>query len=120
MANNLTNYGENSVLNGTAMPATLYMKLHIGTPGEDATTNAAVYTTRTSMTRTTATVGTCTSAADITTTAVSAAETITAVSFWDAATVGNPWWYGDLAASKVLAIGDIFSILAANCVFTMD
>ena len=120
MANNLTNYGENSILNGTAMPATLYMKLHIGAPNEDATGNTATYTTRTSMTRTTATTGTCTAAADITTTAVVVAETITAVSFWDAATAGNAWWYGDLAASKSLAIGDVFSILAANCVFTMD
>ena len=119
MANNLTNYGDNAVLNGTAMPATLYMKLHIGAPGKDAVANAAAYTTRISMTRTTATVNTCTSAADINTTVVAAAETITAVSFWDAIVAGNPWWQGDLAASKTLAIGDIFSILAANCVFTM-
>ena len=89
MANNLTNYAENAVLNGTAMPATLYMKLHIGAPSEDANTNAAATTLRVSFTRTTATTGTCTAAADILWSAVANAETITAISAWDSGNAGT-------------------------------
>lgn len=106
MAQNLTNYAENAIMDGTAMPTTLYVKLHIGDPGEDATANAAGETTRKSFTRTASSGGAASNAAEILWTNVSTSETISHISIWDNVSAGNPWWYGPLTASKALTAGD--------------
>ena len=48
---NWSTYGANAILDGTAMPATLYAKLHIGNPGAAGTSNPAAETSRKSFTR---------------------------------------------------------------------
>ena len=110
---NLATYGANAVLNGTAMPATLYAKLHIGNPGAAGTSNAAAETTRKSFTRGTSTVGTCSNAADLDWASVSATEDYSHVTIWDASSGGNCWWVGVLAASAV-TLGDNFKIPAGD------
>ena len=89
---NLTTYGANALLNGVAIPATLYVKLHLGNPGPDALLLPATETTRKSFTRTTATVGVATNAALLEWLSYSTTEDLTHITIWDAVTVGNPWF----------------------------
>lgn len=118
-----TTYGANAVLNGTAIPATLYLKAHIGNPGADAANNAAAHTTRQSFTRTTSTVGANSNAADIEFTALAANETWSHWSAWDAASGGNPWFVGTVKQSGVaspLAVtaGGTARVVAGDLDFT--
>lgn len=92
MAGYLTTYGANAILDGTAMPATLYIKLHIGNPGVNAANNAAAETTRQAMTRDAASAGATQNAAVIQWFNAAATEVITHISLWDDVSAGNPWW----------------------------
>lgn len=92
MSGYLTTYGANAILDGTAMPATLYVKLHIGNPGNAAANNAAAETTRQSFTRDAAASGATQNAALIQWFNAAATEVITHLSCWDASSGGNPWW----------------------------
>lgn len=101
MAGNLTTYGANAILDGTAMPATLYVKLHLGNPGVNAIANAATETTRQSFTRDAASGGATQNAAQIQWLNYPASETITHISLWDAASSGNPWWVAARAGGGI-------------------
>jgi hypothetical protein len=106
----LSNYLEEQLLNhlrpaGTTFskPAGLYLKLHIGDPGEDCTANAAAETTRKVCVFAAASnpggamVGAATSW-----TAYAQTETLTHFSVWDAVTAGNPLGSGALSASAAM------------------
>lgn len=96
-------------------PAAFYIKLHTADPGVDGTTAPFGDTTRKAATFSAAAAnGTITTSADINWTNVSAAGTVTHVSFWDASTAGAFLGSDDLAVSRVLAIGDNFTILAGD------
>lgn len=114
-----TTYGSNAVLNGTAIPATLYVKLHTGNPGADATANAATETTRKAFTRSTATTGTNSNAAALTWTGIAGSQDATHFSAWDAASAGNPWIVGTVTANAYTA-GDTFEIAAGDLDLTLD
>lgn len=96
-------------------PAGFYIKLHTADPGAaganaafgDATRKAATFAAA-------AADGTITTSADINWTNVSAAGTVSHVSFWDASSGGNFLGSDDLAVARVLAIGDNFTILAGD------
>lgn len=108
-----------AVCNHTALDVTqVYVKLHIGDPGEDGTANAAGETTRKTASFGASSGGVCTSDADIAWTSVSTAETISHISLWDASTGGNCLGSGALTASKVVAIGDTFTIPSGSLTFT--
>lgn len=115
-----TNYLENEVLDhflGTAAytaPTNVYVKLHTGAPGEDATGNAATETTRVEVTFGAASGGTATSNADVAWTNVSTSETYSHFSIWDASTAGNPLCYGAFAASYAVTAGDNFTIASGD------
>lgn len=117
----LSNYAENALLDhalGTSawtMPTNTYMKLHLGDPGEDCTLNPAAETDRTVMSWAVAASGAISSNADTTWASVSAAETFTHFSIWDAATAGNPLAYGALSASQGVGIGDEFRVDSGDC-----
>jgi hypothetical protein len=121
----LTNYLESALLAHTTggsaftQPTAWYVKLHLGDPGEDATANPAAETTRAQVTSWTGT-NPRTNAAAVNWTNVSAGETVTHVSVWDAATGGNPLAKGDLAASRTLAIGDNLSIPIGDISLALD
>lgn len=108
-----TNYAEEAmeaaVCNATPFtpPPALYLKLHIGNPGEDATANPAVETTR-KLVAFAASGRPRLNTAVITWTNVAADESYTHGSLWDAATGGNPWKYGALATAKTVDQGDNF------------
>ena len=110
---NLSTYGANAILDGTAMPATLYAKLHIGNPGAAGTSNPAGETVRKSFTRGAAASGATTNAADLDWASVGATEDYSHVTIWDASSGGNCWWVGVLSASTV-TLGDDFTIPAGD------
>ncbi len=87
----LSTYGANAVLDGTAMPATLYAKLHIGNPGAAGTANPAGETTRKAFTRAAASGGATSNVAALTWTAVSTSEDYSHITIWDASSAGNCW-----------------------------
>lgn len=96
-------------------PAAFYIKLHTADPGSAGTTAAFGDTTRKAATfSAAASDGTITTTADINWTAVTAAGTVTHVSFWSASSGGTFLGSDDLATSRTLAIGDNFTILAGD------
>lgn len=95
-------------------PAAFYVKLHIGDPGSAGASNAAGNTTRQSATFSAASAGSLTTSADVAWTNVSTAETYSHVSFWDASTNGTFLGSGALTASKLVAAGDNFTIVAGS------
>ena len=96
-------------------PAGFYIKLHTADPGAAGATAAFGDTTRKAVTFAAAAAdGTITNSADVNWTSVSANGTVTHVSFWSASTAGTFLGSDDLATSRVLAIGDNFTILAGD------
>jgi len=112
----ISNYAENKILDhvtGEAawtMPTTVYVKLHTGDPGEDATSNAATETTRKAASWSAASSGSIATDATIEWTNVSTTETYSHWSLWDASTGGNALWTGALSASAAVTAGDTFQI----------
>ena len=122
----VSNYLEDKILdlvfNATsyAGQSTVYIKLHIGDPGEACTSNAAGETTRKAVTLGASSAGTVTSDADATWTNVASTETYTHISIWDAVSSGNALWYGALTASKAVTAGDTFTIPSGSLAISID
>lgn len=114
----ISNYAELKILEHTTgktswtMPSTVYVKLHLGDPGEDCTANAAANTSRESASWASAASGAIATSATISWTNVSATETYSHWSLWDASTSGNPLWSGALSSSAAVTAGDTFQITA--------
>jgi len=114
----ISNYAELKILDHTTgraawtMPTTVYVKLHTADPGEDCTTAAASNTSRQSASWSAAASGAIATSATITWTNVSATETYSHWSLWDASTAGNPLWSGALSSSAAVTAGDTFQITA--------
>lgn len=110
------------VFNATAYSgqATVYVKLHIGDPGEACTSNAAAHTTRVAATFGAAASGAISNDANITFTSMAANETISHISIWDNISAGNALWYGALTASKTVNIGDTFQIATGDLDISLD
>lgn len=120
----VSDYAENAILdalfNNTALQKSArYVKLHIGDPGEAGTANAATETTRKSVTGAAAVSGTFTSVNTLTWAAYPATETITHISIWDAATVGNCLWTGALVSSISVTSGTSFLIASGSLTVTV-
>lgn len=121
----LSNYAENEIAdwiggNGaTPAIANVYLKLHIGDPGEDCTANAAAHTTREEFTTAAASGGVVSNEADIEFTPMAADETITHVSVWDHVSAGNPLIYGALADPQDVNAGGLFRIPAGDLDLTI-
>jgi len=91
-------------------PAAFWVKLHTGDPGAAGANNAALNTSRQQASFAVASGGSLTTTADLNWNSVPNAETYTHVSFWDASSAGNFLGSDDLAAPKVVAVGDNFQI----------
>jgi hypothetical protein len=118
MAGMFSTSGANAVLNGTAIPGTLYVKLFTGNPGASAASNAAGNTARQSFTRSTSTTGTNSNAAALTWVNVSTSETYSHFAAFDDPTAGNPWIIGTVTASAVTS-GDTFEIATGDLDLTL-
>lgn len=118
----ISNYLENKLLdtlgNVSFTVAAPYVKLHLGDPGEAATANAAVETTRKLISFNAAASGSMASAATVTWTNVSTTEIYTYWSLWDALTAGNALWSGAFNTSASVTAGDTFQITALT--LTLD
>lgn len=96
-------------------PPGFFLKLHTADPGAAGATAAFGDATRQAGTfSAAATDGTITTSADTNWTNVTAAGTVTHVSFWSAVTGGSFLGSDDLAVPRTLSIGDNFTILAGD------
>lgn len=102
--------GANAFLDGTALPATLYMQLHLGNPGTAGTANLSAVGVRKVFSRTTATLGVVTNSTQIQWLDVPASETITHVSIWGSLTGGICWFVDDIANQGIFT-GDSVTIV---------
>lgn len=101
-------------------PTNIYVKLHLGDPGEDGTANPAAETDRQTASFGVAAAGSIVTDTDIDWLSVAASETYSHVSLWDAATAGNCLGSGALTASVVVTAGDNFKIPAGDLSVTLD
>jgi hypothetical protein len=98
-----------------AQPAGFFVKLHTADPGVAGATAAFGDATRQAATFAAAQAdGTITTSADTNWTNVTAAGTVSHVSFWSASSAGSFLGSDDLAIARTLAIGDNFTILAGD------
>lgn len=121
----LSDYAEPKILdvlfNNTAFGAVanVYMKLHIGDPGDAGTSNAATETTRKEVTFGAASGGTISNDAQIQWTSVAGSEDYTHFSLWDHVSAGNCLFTGTITANAVTA-GDTFTIAVGDLDLTID
>jgi hypothetical protein len=96
-------------------PAAFYIQLHTADPGAAGTTAVFGDNRRVAATFSAAAAdGTITTSADVNWVSMTAAGTVTHVSFWSASSAGTFLGSDDLATSRTLAIGDNFTILAGD------
>ena len=118
----ISNYAENKLLDtirGTSFSAPgTFVRLHIGDPGEDGTSNNASNSTRQSITFSAASAGSMATSSGATWTNVPTTETYTHWSLWDASTAGNCLWKGSLSSSAAVTAGDTFQITSLT--LTLD
>lgn len=113
-----SNFAENEIAdwigaNGApSAVSNVFVKLHIGAPGDDGTANAAAETTREEATFNAASGGAVALAATVSWTNVSTTETYSHFSLWDAAAAGNCLAVGALAASVAVTAADNFDLTA--------
>lgn len=120
----ISNYAElkllDAIFNATSFSVSnVWVKLHVGDPGEDGTANAAGETTRKEMTAGAAAAGATSNDNALTWTNVSTSEDYTHFSLWDASTAGNCLWSGTVTANPVTA-GDTFTIAVGDLDITLD
>ncbi len=108
----LANHVLDHLRGGTAwtQPAGIYVKLHIGDPGSAATSNASAVTTRSQATYSAAASGAIALTGTNPSWSMTATETISHVSVWDAVTSGNFLWSAALSASKAVVNGDTLTL----------
>jgi len=112
----ISNYAELKILEHTTgktawtIPTNVYVKLHLGDPGEAGTSNAATETTRKVAAWASASSGSIATSATLEWTNVAATETYSHWSMWDASTAGNCLWTGALSSSAAVTAGDTFQI----------
>ena len=114
MATGLSDYLANKFLdavgNATDYSASnVYVKLHIGDPGANGTTNPATETTRKLVSFGSASTGGLTSDADVSWTNIAGSEDATFFTVWDNLTAGNFLFSGTVAGNAYTA-GDTFTI----------
>ena len=104
---------------GTTFTAgSLYVKLHTGDPGATAATAASAVTTRYAVTFSASSAGSMALTSMGGTWSMTATETISHISLWDAATSGNFLWSVALTASKSVINGDTLSLSSLTLAFT--
>ena len=88
---------------------TLHVKLHTGDPGSAGTSNASAVTTRGAATFSAASAGSM-ALSNTPSWSMTATETITHLSLWDASTSGNFLWSVAVTTSKSVVSGDTLNL----------
>jgi hypothetical protein len=114
MATGISSYLADELLdavgnNSSFAVGTVYIKLHIGDPGANGTSNPATETTRESASFSSASAGTLTSDADITWTNIAGSEDATFFTAWDNDSAGNFLFSGSITGNAFTA-GDTYVI----------
>lgn len=97
--------------------AQVYVKLHTGDPGSAGASNAAAVTTRSAVNFSAPSAGSM-AESNVPTWSMTATETITHISLWDASTSGNFLQSLALSASKAVASGDTLNLSTLTLNFT--
>jgi len=104
---------------GTTFTAgSLYVKLHTADPGATAATAASAVTTRYAVTFSASSAGSMALTSMGGTWSMTATETISHISLWDASTAGNFLWSVALTASKSVVSGDTLSLTSLTLAFS--
>lgn len=104
---------------GTTFTAgSLYVKLHTADPGATGATAASAVTTRYACTFSAASAGSMSLSSMGGTWSMTATETISHISLWDASTAGNFLWSVALTASKSVVSGDTLSLTSLTLAFS--
>lgn len=117
LATNLCNYAANALLDhivgSTAMtaPTNLFVQLHTGAPGDDATGNAST-TTRVNIGALSAAVAGATDNDALIAITAGAAETVSHWSLHDASTAGNAFWQAALDDPRTVAVSEALEYAA--------
>lgn len=108
-----------NILRGTAFtpPSGIYIQLHIGDPGAAGTANVAAVTTRSLAAFAAAASGAIALTGTNPSWTMTATETISHISVWDASTAGNFLWSAALAVSKSVQSGDTLTL--TTCGFSL-
>jgi hypothetical protein len=114
MATGISSYLANAWLdalgnNSSFAVTTVYVKLHVGDPGANGTSNAATETTRKAASFAAASTGSIASDAAITWTNIAGSQDATHFTAWDNETAGNFLFSGTITANAYTA-GDTFTI----------
>jgi len=115
----------NAILNelcntGTwTVPTSFWVKLHLGDPGAAGSANTASNTTRQLASFSSAAAGAITTVVDVTWTSVSATESYSHVSFWDASSGGTLLATDNLEVTRGLTAGDNFTIAVGDIDITL-
>ena len=122
LSNYLENAFSNSVRgggNGTSFtaPAAVYLKLHVGDPGEAGTSNAATETTRKEIQFGASSNGVISLSNSPSWTNIAGSQTVTFGSLWDDVSAGNCLGSGAITANAFTA-GDTVTVTAFT--FTLD
>lgn len=100
-----------SVLRGTSHAGvSVYAKLHVGDPGSAGTANPSAVTTRNQVTFGSAPASGVLAATSIPSWSMTATETITHISLWDAASAGNLIATVALGSSKAVNASDTLTL----------
>ncbi len=118
MAVGLSAYLCNSFLNALGnntsyAVTTVFIKLHVGDPGANGTSNPATETTRKAVSFGAASAGAITSDADITYTNIAGSQDATHFTAHDAVTAGNFLFSGTITGNAYTA-GDTYTISSGN------
>lgn len=106
----LANAWLNALGNATSFSVTTpYVKLHVGDPGANGTSNAATETTRKSVSFAAASNGALASDADVSWTNIAGSQDATHFTAWDNETAGNFLFSGTITGNAYTA-GDTYTI----------
>jgi hypothetical protein len=98
-------------------PAGMFVKLHIGDPGAAGTANASAVTTRNAIVWAAPSGGSM-ALSTLSSYSMTATETISHVSFWDSATVGNFWQSAALTTPQAVINGSTLNFTTVTLSFT--
>ena len=118
MATGVSSYLANSWLdavgnNTSYVVAQVYVKLYVGDPGANGTSNAATETTRKAASFAAASSGSLASDADISWTNIAGSQDATHFTAWDNVSAGNFLFSGTVTANAYTA-GDTFTIASGS------
>jgi len=108
------------MLNATAFtaPAQFWVQLHVGDPGASGTANTSAVTTRKQVTWSAASGGSKSQSSSPSAWSMTASETISHVSFWDASVAGNFLGSAAVSASRSVVNLDTITLNTLTIAFT--